>query len=212
MVIPLVTGSQLPGNLSRRRQEAQNQETAASAASQDPNALQKSMSLRSSPRRVLPLGVRIKTDLSALSTAEEPIEESALAWPVIGESGEEGSGFSSGSSQTELAADLKALLFALRAADTGAATKAAAAASKLAAAAQDEIQSVESGKDRDRSRREGSNSSDVEQPSSPGGSGDSGSNSAPASTRIAAVKPLGMETTQAMIIDSFISNHNSMAA
>ncbi len=212
MVIPIVTGSQLPGNLSRRQQEAQNQEAASGAASQpDPNALQKSVGLRSGSRGGSALGVKIKTNLSTLSTADEATEENALPSPAIDDSGAGSDGLSAGSLQTEFATDLKALLFAQRTGNTGAVTKAAAAVSKIAAAAKDDVQSVNSEGDRASSGRGGNKTAEV-QPSSAGGTGDSGSGGASASTRVTDAKPLRMDTTLAMIINSLISRQNSMAA
>jgi hypothetical protein len=212
MVIPVVMGSQLPGNMSRRQQEAQNQETASSAASEpDPNALQKSMGLKSGSRGGLALGAKIKADLSTVPTAEEPTGENVLVSPAVYDNSEGRNGFFSGSSQTEVATDLTAFLFRKRFGDTGAAPNAAVVISKIASAAQDEIQRIDSRKDRDRSGREGSKSSEVDQPSS-GGASDGGSDGASASTRTSAAKPLRMESTMAMIIDSFISKQDTVAA
>jgi hypothetical protein len=160
------------------------------------------MGLKSGPRGGSALGVKIKTDLSTLSTADAPTEESALVAPPDYESAEGRNGFFSNPLQAEFAPDFKVLLFEQRAGDAGAVTKGAAAA-------QDDIQGVDWRKDRDRSGREGGKSADVNRPSSPDGSSDSGG--APASTRIAA-KPPGMESTLAMIIDSFISKQKTMAA
>lgn len=211
MVIPVVMGSQLPGNLSRRQQESQNQETASSASQPDPNALQKSMGLRSGSRGVLALGVKIKTDLSTLSTAEEPVDESALISSAVDDSGEVRNGFFSSPLQTEFATDLNAFLFAQRTGDTGAVTKAAAAGSQIAAAQQDEVQSVDSEGDRASSGSGGNRTAEVRS-SSAGGTSDSGSSGALASTRITIARSMSMDSTLAMIIDSFISKQNSMAA
>jgi hypothetical protein len=211
MVIPVVMGSQLPGNMSRRQQEAQNQENASSAASEpDPNTLQKSMGLKNGPRGGLALGAKIKADLSTVSTTEEPTGE--FVSPAVYDNSEVRNGFFSASFQTDVATDLTAFLFHQRFGETGATPKTAAAVSSIAPAAQDEIQGVDSRKDRDSSGRGRNANADAGQPSSSGKAGDSGSGGASASARISAVKPLKMESTLAMIIDSFISKQKTMAA